>query len=340
MVYDDLAARLDGADMRERAVTAFPDGSVDVYYTVSDAYGDRIEERAEFGRRIADGEGTSFPVEHESTEPGGQAVNMAIQAAALGEDVSLFGHLDDPVFDDLEFETASMGEPATMSIYSFADDEILFSNDSEDVREWSLADLRAVSDDPHTALMADAICCGNWVSVEGLTDALSDLASLALDGGVFVIDPGQITARTREAVTRLLATLADLERSYDVVLSTNREELAFAAEAVGIEADDAIEALAGVRADAGITATALHAEPEAAIATADTGTSVPNLEADSPTRQTGAGDRFSVGLAAALARDWPPEVALALGNLCASHYVDTARTGSREELLAYLRDRH
>lgn len=114
MAYADLVERLTD-EPEERTVTALPDGSVDVYYAVCDAEGERIEDRETLADRFTDGE-PSFPVERESTEPGGQAVNMARQANALGDRVRLYGHLDDPVFDDLGFERVSMGEPSRIGM--------------------------------------------------------------------------------------------------------------------------------------------------------------------------------------------------------------------------------
>ena len=51
----------------------------------------------------------------------------------------------------------------------------------------------------------------------------------------------------------------------------------------------------------------------------------------------GAGDRFSGALAWALARDWPWEPALALGNACAAAFVATGETADLEALDARLR---
>lgn len=336
MGYDELAKRLD-RDGDEATVTALPDGSVDDYYTLSDLYGNRIEDRDTFAETVAST--TSFPIDHESTEPGGQAVNMARQADALEDDVALFGHLDDPVFEELSVDAVSMGDPATMSVYTFADEDVLFSNDSEDIAGWSLDTYRAVADDPRDRLAADAICWGNWASVGGTTDALASLAAASIDGGAFVLDPGPITVRSGEAVARLFDALGALDTVYDVVVSVNRTELEYAAESLSIDADATLARLDRLRERSGITATVLHAAAEAAAASRADTASVSNLETEAPERYTGAGDRFSAGLAHALARDWDWPVALALGNCCASHYVETAETGDRSDLRQYLRKR-
>lgn len=351
MGYGGLTDRLASDDTRVR-VTTFPDGSVDTYYTVFDEHGERITDRETFGKRIADGDLTSISIERESREPGGQAPNMAVQAHALGEETTVVGHLDDPVFDELPFEALSMGEPSRIDVYPFDDDDLVFARTSADIDTWSLADLRAVSPPARDPLSADVVCCGNWASLEGLTAALSELAAETAEGGTFVLDPGPVSSRSRAAVSELLATLGDLESTFDVVYSVNPEELEYTAEAADIEAETDRERLAGVRTVAGISGAVLHASDRAVVATVEAeietesetevGTEtgdeivVPNLDAEEPRRRTGAGDRFSAAVAIARARGWDWAGALALGNLCATYYVETAETGNLAALSSYL----
>ncbi|ELZ19556.1 hypothetical protein C477_07798 [Haloterrigena salina JCM 13891] len=344
MSYDELVDRL-AADDRERRVAAFPDGSVDSYYAAFDAAGDRIAEREAFGDRIASGDSDTVPIECEAREPGGQAVNAARQVHALGDDPTLYGHLEDPVFEALPFEAASMGDPSRVSVFPFDDDAFLFAERSSAVANWSLADLEAAapSGDAVEALSADAVYCGNWASMAGLTDALERLAADSLAAGTFVLDPGPVHMRSQEALTDLLEALGELEETTDVVYNVNRAELEYTAAAIGTDPDasgvDAdIERLASVREAAGITSAVLHETERAAAATREKTAVVENLAVDDPRRRTGAGDRFGAGLAVARARDWDWETALALGNCAASHYVATGETGTRDDLRSFLDD--
>lgn len=350
MAYDALVDRL-ATDDRERRVVAFPDGSVDVYYSAFDGEGERIDDRETFGDRIARGDHDSFPVAVDSREPGGQAVGMARQTEALGDETTLYGHLEDPVFTDLPFETVSMGDPSRISIFSFADDDLLLSETATDVETWSLGDLRATSScgDVREALAAEAICCGNWASLGGLTDALSTLADGVLEADVFVLDPGAVSTSSHEAVADLLEALGDLDARLDVLLSVNRTELEYTVDAIATtdaignesnttDENDDLESLASVREAAGITAVVLHETDIAAAATRDDETVVENLTVEEPRRRTGAGDRFSAGLAVGRARDWDWDVTLALGNCCATYYVETAETGDRSDLVAFLEE--
>lgn len=333
MPYDDLVERL-AADSEQRTVTALPDGSVDVYYALRDAEGERIEDRETLAERLTDGS-SSFPVERESTEPGGQAVNMARQAEALGDRVTLFGHLDHPVFEELDVEYASMGSPSRIEIYPL-DGDVLFAEISSDLTDWTLEEFRNVADRPTRRLGADAVCWGNWASAPGTTEALYELADASIDGEYLLLDPGPLAARSQEAIRELLRALSALESSYDVVLSCNPSEFTALTDAAGIDATDGDERLNGLREEAGLTGAVVHAESHAAAATRDRHVNVENLVVEEPVRETGAGDRFGAGLVHALVRGWRWESALALGNACASYAVETGGTADHEAIRSWL----
>ncbi len=341
MAYDALVDRLEN-DETKRTVTTVPDGSVDSYYAISHG-GDPIEDRQTLGRKIADGETESFQIERDSREPAGQAVHMALQADALGDDVTTIGHLEEPAFDELPFETVSMGSPSEITVFPLEDDDIIFSRRSPDFGDWSLETLRAAVPSLTDHLSADAICWGNWALLEGTTDVLAGLADatgdIGIDGDAFVLDPGPVSVRSQAAVRELLETLGDLEATTDVLYSVNRAELEYTADAIGvtdIDEDSDIERLAAVREVAGITGAIVHAQDIAALVTATDELVVPTLDVDTPRRRTGAGDRFSGAFATGYARGWEPAVALALGNCCASYYVENGATGDRNDLLGFL----
>jgi len=325
-------------------VTAFPDGSVDRFYDVF-AGGDRVRRRESFARTIAVGRTASFAVRESAVEPGGHAVNAAVQADALGDDVTLVGHLDDPTFAEFPFETVSTGEPSSVAIYEFDDGDVLAVEPSDDAADWSLDAVRAATGAAFEDLLsADAVLCANWATFDELPAALADLAAADLDGGVFVFDPGEIASPSESEARALFDALADLTASYDVVFAANGAEVETLAGMVGERSGDdrsgvdAADRLAKLRARADLTAAVLH-ETEAAVAATSGGrVRVENFDVD-PVRNTGGGDRFDAGLARALALDWSWEDALRLGNACASRYVATGETGSAAELARFLRER-
>jgi sugar/nucleoside kinase (ribokinase family) len=334
MDYADLAdvLRNDAADCD---ITAFPDGSIDMRYRVTDGSEGRLA-REEFGERIASGESDTFSIDREERAMGGQAVNMARQATALGDTVHLYGYLDHSIFDSLACETVSMGEPATVYVYDFGS-EVMLADNPDAMSEWSLATLRnAMGDTFEERMTADAVCCANWISFDGMTDALSDIGALSLDGKYFVLDPGDLTVEAQESVASLCAALERLEQSHDVVISIDDGEMTYLAESLAVEvSDDAEETLKRLGTELAVTGIVLHGSSEAIAATPDGMRSVPTIHIDGETDLTGAGDRFGAGLAHGLAREWGWNSALRLGNLCSSYHVEQGETGSRETLASY-----
>lgn len=347
MDYAELAAVLrDDASPCE--ITAFPDGSIDVQYHITDASGDHLGSRAAFGERIASGDTETFSIEQDAVTLGGQAVNMAYQAHELGDCVALYGHLDDPRFDSLAFETVSMGAPATVYVYDFDGEELMLADSPDAMSEWSLGTLRTAmggssdSDSDSDSgsefenrMTADAVCCANWISFDGMTTALSALGDQSFDGNHFVLDPGDLTTEPRESILALCEAVGDLEQTYDAVLSMDGDETAYLAELLSIDADSSEASLRRLEEELTITGVVLHGSSEAIAATPDGTVRVPTICVEEVNQLTGAGDRFGAGVAHGLARGWGWESAVRLGNLCASYYVEHGDTGSRAALSTY-----
>lgn len=319
-MYDDVPSILE----TRRRVAAFPDGSVDVHVRISDGDGEWLRTDA-FLERVSHARSPTVHVERRGLEPGGQAVNAARQAHALGDDVRLDGCLDDPVLE-LPFETHSHGEPSRIDVHAFADDDVTYVTVSDDVAGWTHESFESVPS-------ADAYVCCNWTSVDGMTGSLAALSD-RLEGGVFVFDPGDWSAAGDDSLRRCTAALSALDDAVKVVVSVNGRELDALADALDVEADPG-----PVRSVAGVSGVVRHETGAAAGATRDGRVEVPNLDVSDPVRRTGAGDRFDAGLAHGLAAGDDLEVALALGNCCASHYVATGTTGTADDLAALVRER-
>ena len=341
MPYRDLLDRLESGLQTDGSVVALPDGSVDTYYRVFEGRHTPVESRERFAELVADGRTSSLRVERLSREVGGQAVNLARQVDALGVPVELYGHLDDPVFDSLGFPSRSMGEPAAVEVYDFADDDLMLSEDSSDVATWSLEDLRSVPGAVEAVESAAVLGVANWVSVRGMDAALRELATLELDGTTVVVDPGDLTGCSAGDLEGLLDALGRLADTAAVVSSTNAAETAALARVAGGSVDETVgidERLVRIRDRAGLAAAVSHERARAVAHTPDGSVRVPNVPTPRVERRTGAGDRFDGALAVALAADWGWEPALALGNACASHFVATARTADTDGLASFLRE--
>jgi sugar/nucleoside kinase (ribokinase family) len=338
MPYRDLIDRLEDGLPTDGSVVALPDGSVDTYYRAFEGRRTPVETRERFAELVADGRTSSLRVERVSREAGGQAVNLARQVDALGIPVELYGHLNDPVFDSLGFPSRSMGEPAPVAVYDFADDDLMLSEASPDVTTWSFEDLRSAPDAIDAVESAAVLGVVNWVSVRGMDAVLHGLTDLELDGATVVVDPGDLTGCSAGELEGLLDSLRRLADAAAVVSSTNAAETAALARAAGVRADPIDERLAGLRDRAGLAAAVSHERDRAVANTPDGAVHVSNLPAPRVERRTGAGDRFDGALAAALAADWGWEPALALGNACASHFVAAARTAGTGDLVSFLRE--
>ncbi|ESP89946.1 PfkB family carbohydrate kinase [Candidatus Halobonum tyrrellensis] len=314
-------------------LATLPDGSVDRHCTLAGGDG-AFDRRAALGRALVDGDPSTFALSVDSVEPGGQAVNAAQQLHALGSDVTCYGHLDHPVFDDLDFETASMGSPASVCAFDFDEGDVMVVDRTDD--DWALADLRRVADPGLAGVFdVDAVCWSNWSSAPAMGAAFHELGREELPRVPFVFDPGGLDGVGAEGVEALRDAIASLGSTFDVVYSVNRAELrATAATLPGPPAVDDDARLDAVREATGVTAAVVHATDEAVVATADRRTTVESLDVDRVARHTGGGDHFSGGLAYALANGWAWDVALACGNACAAHYVETADHGSVDDIVS------
>lgn len=335
MPYQRLAARL--ADSPSPTVSTLPDGSVDRYCRLSAGGFGPVDRRRTFARELEAGRRKGFGLDPIHVEPGGQAVNAATQAHALGGEVTCYGHLDDLVFDDLPFDTVSMGEPAVVNVLDFEDDDLLLVEHSPDIRAWTLADLRAVAS-LETVFSADAAVCTNWVSSPGMADAFHELADEALPRVPVVFDPGDVLGSDTDSHRALREAVAALHATLDVVVSVNRTELHALTAALPdppappVDDHDRVRVL---RAAFGGATVVKHGKQEALAATDAGVVAIDNLVVDDK-RQTGGGDRFAGGLAVGLGAGWDWEIALACGNACASHYVSTEETATADELPAWV----
>ncbi|AEH38650.1 PfkB family carbohydrate kinase [Halopiger xanaduensis] len=357
MSYDDVRTRLEHRSSSDaddpRAIVALPDGSVDHWYDVVGEQGERLESPAAFARQLESGLETAS-LEPLAVRPGGQAVNAAVQAHALGEDVTLVGHLDHPALEGLPFDARSMGCPAHIRVLSFDGDELLLAEPGP-ADEWGLEDLLSVVDWGRL-VGADALCCPNWVSVRGLTAVFERLGSSAIDRRLpVVVDPGALETVEPaalegffDALSRADSSESELEggSGVEIVLSVNPREFEAAA-AVALEDGSETESSAdeittdrvnSLRSALEVSAVVSHGSDAAVGATRSSTAGVSMLEIESPRTSTGAGDRFSGGLTCALAREWPLETALVLGNACAAAFVASAETATPETLRSFIRE--
>lgn len=334
MPYDRLVGRL--TSQETAALATLPDGSLDYFCTLVEDGDRRIESREAFARAVLD-ERDSVRFGVDTVEPGGQAVNAAMQLHALGDSVTCYGHLDAPAFESLPFRTVSMGDPSDVYVFTFDDRDFMLARNT-DLAEWTVADLKREAD-LSAAFAVDGICCGNWVSTPGLERAFHRLGRLDVPRVPFVFDPGDVTGHDAAEVEALHRAMASLQDTFDVVYSANRAEVEATAAPLPGTFDGDLDRLAAIREETGIAAAVMHARDEAAAATPEGRARVPNYRVQQPERHTGGGDRFTGGLAHALACGWDWDVALAMGNACAVTYVASGTSGDAEDLVEFVSTR-
>lgn len=328
--YARLHDRL--ADPPTPTLSTLPDGSVDRYCTLDTSGTDAIRTRGVLADEMGRDGRSTFRIGVESEEPGGQAVNVATQLHALGSDVTCYGYLDAPLFDGVPFATVSMGEPSVVYAFNFDDGDVMLA-ENRGITDWSLASLRGVADLTEV-FGVDAVACGNWVSAPGMDAALRELGGMSLPRVPFVLDPGDLVGAPADEIEAFGDALAKLQDTFDVVYNANRAEIRATAAALADAPVDDAACLAALREATGVTATVIHAADVAMAATPGGVVSVESVGVAEPARHTGGGDHFTGGLTFALAAGWDWDLALACGNACAAGYVDTATTGSLDDVRA------
>lgn len=239
-MYDAVADAL--PDIGPVPVCALPDGSRDTHVHVFDS-ADRVTSRDDFAVRLAAGE-RAFRLVEQRRAAGGQSVNMARQAHALGAATTLFGHTD----ATFPFETVPLGEPADVTVCDFDDGDLMLAAESDDLLNCDADRLReagAFDRRPDCWLVA------NFASLPGLPNVLDSLPE-----GLATLDTGPITGIGTPRAERLRA-VADAR----TVVSANRAE----SEALAAALDTTVEAL---RRELGVRAFVVH-ERERAVGFSD-----------------------------------------------------------------------
>ncbi|WP_435144904.1 hypothetical protein [Halobaculum sp. P14] len=325
-------------------IVALPDGSLDRFCAAHAGAGTRIATRARLGVELTRGKRKSLRLEPYEEAPGGQAVNLGWQAHRLGADVSVYGHLDG--VPALPFDATSMGRAARVDVCRFADGDLMLADESGDLRDWGLNDLRAAAGDLGGVADADAVCWLNWVSVPNTTDAVERFVDVTDPDGepLFLVDAGDVVGSDAEAFAAFRdAFRAVSDSDYRLVLTANRAEvraymgalLNYGGGDAGGDASDEWH-VRRLREVLGCEAVVLHAPDVAVAASPDGQLTVENRDLASRARETGGGDRFGGALAYALTAGWGWREACELANVAASRYIATGDTGDRATLADWL----
>jgi sugar/nucleoside kinase (ribokinase family) len=336
MLYQRIIGKID--ELEELSAVGFPDGSVDNYCRFEKGKGRYMGSKDEVAERIENNDSSSFRLEREKQEAGGKSVNMSIQCNSLGLDTTHYGFLDHELLENLDFETYSMGEPAQVTIGEFEHGSILLAHENKELVDWNLDSMKQFPGDLSGMLSADVVCCANWISLRHMNEELKEIAELDFEAEVFNFDPGNLADVRPEIVKDMFETLGKLSEDYQVLVHANTDEVETTAEIYGIEGSIE-EKINRIQEQTGVNAYVLHNKPRAVAGTEEGIFEVENLVTEQVETRTGAGDRFDAGVASARAAGWSWEESLALGNLCAVHYVENNETSTPSDLRKQVEDK-
>lgn len=104
---------------------------------------------------------------------------MSIQTNSLGVETVHYGFLNHEVFEELDFKTFSMGEPADVTICEFEDGSLLTARLNEKMINWSLEDLEQFPGTVQEKFSADLINCANHSNIHSMNQELEKIENSA-----------------------------------------------------------------------------------------------------------------------------------------------------------------
>lgn len=325
-----------------------------------------METIAELGGRItaAAGKSANFELVVKNSKIGGNGPIMANALCSQAAKVVAVGLLGvpalDPVFAPLASratKTISIGNPGVTDALEFHDGKVMLGKITtldgitfERLVEalGGLAAYKALLKTPA------AIATVNWTMTMGMTElwlrtAREVLPGLRADRPLWFIDLADPAKRQAEDICAALTALTELQTQVDVVLGLNEAECRQILGVLGATwptAEHEWEAArAGcdlIRTRLGLSVVMCHLVKSSACAWGN----VRGLVAGSvgnngffepkPMITTGAGDHFNAGFLSALLAGLAPVHALQAGGATSGHYVRTAVSPSRAQLVEFL----
>jgi hypothetical protein len=342
----------------------FIDYIIDVVATRTDTTSyTSIPTIADFGRRISEAAGKSanFELVVKKSKIGGNGPIMANALCSYQYGVTAIGLLGagaiDPVFAPLAERakrTISLGAAASTDALEFSDGKLMLGKllPMETVTYDNLLKATGgVSGLKNLLKDAPGVATVNWTMTLGMTKIWTAIAKDVLPGlrtsrGKWFIDLADPAKRTVGDITAALDAMKALQVHTDVVLGLNEMEcrqilgvLGLSWPAITPEWEAAREACVKIRAHLGLSRVMCHLVRSAAEASVESSHGVDGFFDPKPMITTGAGDHFNAGYFAALLAGLPPRDALMIGGATSGHYVRTAVSPSRQQVIEFLRAR-
>jgi len=323
-----------------------------------------------FGRRVSQAAGRSgnFELVVTREKTGGNAALLAGALASMGAGVAYLGAVGaadgdatvHPVFADFARscrECVALGAPGQTDALEFDDGKIMLGKPAPlDRLTWDRLRERAggVEGLQRRCAQAHALAFGNWTMHRALDDIWRRFASEVLAGvpeerrpRMVFVDLADPSRRDDDEIARGMEALGELHRAAPVTLGVNLAEAQRVGGIVGAtvdlpregapEAEAIIDAAAALRETLGFRCVVVHGQRRSGGATPDERAAFDAPFTPNPVISTGAGDHFNAGFVLASGLDLPLEQRLACASASAGHYVRTAASPTRDDLLAMLR---
>lgn len=277
------------------------------------------------------------------------AQDMAVTA------IGILGEPIEPVFQPLASrakQTITLGPAAVTDALEFDDGKIMF-NFSDPMAEISfdLIAARCGGVDGLKAMIkrSAGIATVNWSQTPGMTAlwrrfAKDILPGLRSDRPLWFVDLADPHRCTPESIREGLSALAEVQRHADVVLGLNENETRQMCEVYAIpyptiqpEWEAAREACVALRKTLGLSRVMCHLVKSSAVAWEGGSAALDGFWEPKPKITTGAGDHYNAGFFGALLAGIAPEQCLQIGGATSGHYVRTAESPTRAQVIEFLR---
>ncbi len=321
---------------------------------------------SEYGNRVlqAAGKSANFELVVKQSKIGGNGPIMANALCSFDHQVTAIGVLGgdviDPVFAPLAQrakQTITLGPAGSTDALEFSDGKLMLGKVLPMVQVTYARLLEKVGRDQLAAILkrSTGIATVNWTMTLGMTEIWNRLAEDLLPGlrpdrPLWFVDLADPAKRTVDDQRKGLAALGKLQKHVDVVLGMNEMELRQVLAALGKQWQDgdseweqARKGCEIVRDTLGVSWAMCHLVKSAAVAWAKgrdgkAGSAAADGFFDpKPKITTGAGDHFNAGFLAALLAGIDPASAIQIGGATSGHYVRTAVSPTRAQVVAFLK---
>ena len=325
-------------------------------YTKFDTIGD-------LGSRItaAAGRSSNFELVVKQRKIGGNGPIMANALLRAGHNVDYLGVLGAPqpdvVFTPLvngADRVVSLGDASQTDALEFSDGKLMLGKLTPlDEVNWDhLVEVVGLDGLIDWFAQVDAVATVNWTMILAMTHIWQELQRQVFPAikernpqwrPLWFVDLADPAKRDQSDIVAALHVLTALQQDVDVVLGLNGSEACQVAEVLGLawqgeqeSTDEAERIAAEINQSLKLQCVMVHLVGSAAAHWGNGQGQAPGFHCDKPLITTGAGDHFNAGFFGAILAGCDYRHALSIGGASSGHYVRTAHSPTRQELIHFL----